>query len=89
MSVSAGVVSVTTAATLLAAPASSDSDGITVQFTPPSAIYVGGADVTASTTAGYLLTAGVEYTYDLKAGNPLYAISPSGTVVVPVLRTGV
>lgn len=86
MSVQASTVTVGTTATLLASPATTDSDGISVQFTPPSTIYIGGAGVTSST--GYALTAGVEYNYDLRAGDALYAAVAASTVAVPVFCTG-
>jgi hypothetical protein len=84
MAVVSAPVSVTTTATMLS---SDDPNGQTIQFTPPSAIYVGPAGVTTGT--GYLLTAGVEYIYDLGADDDLYGVCASGTVVVPVLRIGV
>lgn len=87
MAVVSASVSVTTTATAISG---GDGDGVaghSVQFTPPSAIYVGPAGVT--TANGYLLTAGVEYTYDLGPGDVLYGVAASGTVVVPVLRVGV
>lgn len=76
MAVTSVAVSVTTSATLL-------GDARTLQFTPPSVIFVGGPGVTTSN--GYALTAGVEYTYDLPNDCALYGVA-SGTVVVPVLR---
>ena len=88
MAVVSASVSVTTSATLLSGDGGADGlTGQSLQFTPPSAIYVGPAGVT--TANGYLLTAGVEYFYDLGQGDALYGVCASGTVVVPVLRTGV
>ncbi len=86
MAVVSASVSVTTSATLLSS-GYADEVSQSLQFTPPSAIYVGPAGVT--TANGYLLTAGVEYFYDLGQGDALYGVAASGTVVVPVLRTGV
>jgi hypothetical protein len=79
MAVVSASVSVTTSATLLA-----DSEHCCLL--PPTAIYVGPSGVT--TGNGYLLTAGVEYYFDLPGDDALYGVAASGTVVVPVLRTG-
>lgn len=87
MAVNSAVVAVGTTATALN---SVDMDGLagqSLQFTPPSAIFVGGPGVTSAT--GYPLTAGVEYYYDLQPGDVYYAVAASGTVNVPVLRVGV
>lgn len=90
MAVAAAEVSVTTSATLLSSSSDDSASGHTLVFTPPSAIYVGPAGVTTSGgTKGYLLTAGVEYAFDLGPGDALYGVAASGTVVVPTLRVGV
>lgn len=87
MAVQSASVSVTTSATQLSGTETDTASGHTLVFTPPSAIYVGPSGVT--TGNGYLLTAGVEYVFDLGPGDVLYGVAASGTVVVPVLRIGV
>ena len=89
MAVAFASVSVTTTAALLSSATDTFNAeaGHSLQFTPPSAIYVGPAGVTTGT--GYLLTAGVEYFYDLGPGEQLYGIVGAGSVSVPVLRIGV
>lgn len=71
--------------------AAADTDGSTpghsVLFTPPQTIYIGPAGVTAAT--GWATTPGQEYALDLGPGDALFAITASGNVTVPVLRTGV
>lgn len=69
----------------------SDSDGISgqsLQFTTPASpvLYAGPASVTTSN--GYALAASTEYFYDLKPGDNLFLVAASGSVNVPVLRTG-
>lgn len=87
MAVVATTVNVTSTSIALSGTEGDYNNGQTIQFTPPSAIYVGPPGVTSAT--GYLLTAGVEYTYDLGSGDVLHGVTASGTVVVPVLRIGV
>lgn len=87
MAVQSTAVSVTTSATQLSSSTDDAASGHTLVFTPPSAIYVGPAGVTTGT--GYLLSAGVEYAFDLGPGDVLYGVAASGTVVVPTLRVGV
>lgn len=80
-------VSVTTTATLLSGSETDSLAGQSILFIAPSVVYLGGSGVTSGT--GYPVTPGVEYSFDLQAGEAMYAIAASGTVVVPVLRTGV
>jgi hypothetical protein len=87
MALQNAVVNITTTATLLSAAETDDMAGQTIQFTPPSVIYVGPAGVTSAT--GYALQANVEYIYDLPPGNAFYAAVASGTTAMPVFRVGV
>jgi hypothetical protein len=78
----------TTAAELTVA----DSDavpGSSVLFVAPASptLYLGGAGVTAAT--GVPVPAGQIVTATLAAGDRLFAVVASGSVVVPVLRQGV
>jgi len=77
-------VSVTTTATRLSAD---DPNAQSILFNAPAVVYLGPAGVTSAT--GYAVTPGVDYAFDLGDDDDLYAITASGTVVVPVLRTGV
>lgn len=91
MAVQNASVSVSTTAVLLSGTTDLsdqyDLRGQSVLLNSPSVIYVGPAGVTSGT--GYAITPGVEYAFDLGPGDALYGITASGTVVVPVLRTGV
>ena len=80
-------VSVTTAATALAVSGTREGPyGETRRFliksTSTTAVYVGDAGVL--TTTGYLLTQNVEYPFDLRESETLYAVAASGTVTVYV-----
>ncbi len=50
-------------------------------------VFLGNAGVT--TTTGFAVAAGAEYSFDLASGDDLFAIVATGTVTVAVLRTGV
>jgi len=90
MALSHGVVSITTAATLVSA-ATGGRDGQTVLVQNPAAgvdVKLGGEGVTAA-SYGYIIVAGSAFAIDLQAGESLYAVVASGTQSVSVLRQGV
>lgn len=90
MALSHGIVSVTTAATLLST-ASAGRDGQTVLVQNPSGganVYLGGTGVT-STSYGYLLVGGSAFAIDLQAGESLFGVVASSTQSVSVIRQGV
>lgn len=90
MALSHGIVSVTTAATLLST-ASAGRDGQTVLVQNPSGganVYLGGTGVT-SASYGYLLVAGSAFAIDLQAGESLFGVVASSTQSVSVIRQGV
>jgi hypothetical protein len=90
MAISHGIVSVTTAATLLSS-ASAGRDGQTVLVQNPvggADVKLGGAGVTTN-SYGYILGGGTAFAIDLQAGEGLYGIVASSTQSVSVLRQGV
>ncbi len=88
MAVQAAQVTVGTTATLLSGTDTDAVPGLSVAVQGPSGatVYLGGADVTTAT--GWPVAAGATFAVDLRAGDALYAVVASGTVAVPVLRTG-
>ncbi len=91
-----GYVSVTTTATLLNADANDYAEyrGNSILIKNPGAttVYVGGADVTADTTAGtggYPLATGGELSVTVGPGEAVFGRVAAGTQSVNVLRQGV
>jgi len=92
MSVKATRVTVTTSATRLDTQAEVDfreyGQSILVRNRDAAvSVYLGGADVTAST--GTVLAALEDYGDALDSTDALYAITASGSVIVHVLQTGI
>jgi len=90
MALSHGIVSVTTAATLLSA-ADAGRDGQTVLVQNPSGgadVKLGGAGVTTN-SYGYIVVGGSAFAIDLQVGEALYGVVASGTQSVSVIRQGV
>jgi hypothetical protein len=91
MSISHGIVSVTTAATALNASLDGGKDGSTISIQNPTGgatVYIGGAGVTTA-SYGFLLTAGTTFTVELNQGETLFGIVASSTQNVAVFRQGV
>jgi hypothetical protein len=87
MAVKAGRVTVGPTPTLLSVLEGDTFPGQSLAFVAMSgAIDVGGSDV--ATGAGWPATAGVPQAVDLQPGEGLYAVTPSGSIVVAVLHTG-
>jgi len=90
MALSHGIVSVTTAATLLSA-ADAGRDGQTVLVQNPSGgadVKLGGVGVTTA-SYGFILVGGSAFAIDLQAGEGLYGVVASSTQSVSVIRQGV
>jgi hypothetical protein len=88
-----GVVSATTAATLIATPSSApDVDGILISNLGAVTIYLGGSAVTANTasTGGYPLAASASVLVPTTGASAegLYAITASSTANVAYLYPG-
>jgi len=90
MAISHGIVSVTTAATLLST-ANAGRDGQTVLVQNPAGgadVKLGGEGVTTN-SYGYIVVGGSAFAIDLQAGEALYGIVASSTQSVSVIRQGV
>ncbi len=92
MAVSTAQIPVGTTATLLSGvdPGSGgapNGQSLVLSNTGAATVFIGGPGVT--TTTGYPVPAGAEYSLDLDGLETLFAIVATGTVTVAVLRTGV
>lgn len=84
MAVTGARVTVGTTATLIA---QADADGVSVAVRNADATVsadIGGSGVVSG--AGYLLLAGSSVSFDLDAGESVYGIVASGSIVAHVLR---
>jgi hypothetical protein len=91
MSISHGIVSVTTAATALNASLDGGKDGSSISIQNPSGgttVYIGGSGVTTA-SYGFSLAAATTFTIELNQGETLFGIVAAGTQNLAVLRQGV
>ena len=86
MSISHGIVSVTTAATALNASLDGGKDGSSISG--GTTVYIGGSGVTTA-SYGFSLAAATTFTIELNQGETLFGIVAEGTQNLAVLRQGV
>jgi hypothetical protein len=87
MAVQATQLAVGTAPVKLSADGAGDGSSVLVQAPAGAILYLGGADVNA-TTKGFPVAAGGQLSVDLPSFEELYGVLASGTGTVTVLRVG-